>query len=483
MIFNKLRLSGIVAMLWAAVIGPTNSARAVLYLYEPFNYTAGQNLGGSGASMGSPIGQAGTYDAGVGGGAYNWYARGTQSNYQAANDIVISSGNLSYAGLATSAGNSVSYGSADNSAGANATNILRYADSVPLPVSVTSGTLYASFIVRINSRVYDGTSSAAYRHSMASFVTDTSDNGNAGAALAGQSGTGTVMPGGFWVRRDPVDATLNTTNFSPGKSSSDGINGAAVVGNNGGWQHSQGVAGGFIDPSQYGDVDGQPAVTDFNGGAINAPQTYFVVLKYSFDVMTPDSGINNNQADTVSLWMNPGSGTLGTATGEADATQAAAGNLGSYYAAIGAFGAATSDAAAINSFALIGHRQNIGQTISVDFDELRIGTTWQDVTPAASGGIAGDFNNDGNVDAGDYGTWRKNNGTNNALANDNGLGTPVGPGHYTLWRANFGKPPGAGAGLEGGTVPEPSAAVLLLIAIFGGNCYAARRKNCQKRCR
>src|SRR5207237_1108929 len=44
------------------------------------------------------------------------------------------------------------------------------------------------------------------------------------------------------------------------------------------------------------------------------------------------------------------------------------------------------------------------------------------VQPAA---LLGDFNCDGNVEADDYVTWRKNNGTNNALANDNGLGIPV----------------------------------------------------------
>ena len=55
------------------------------------------------------------------------------------------------------------------------------------------------------------------------------------------------------------------------------------------------------------------------------------------------------------------------------------------------------------------------------------------ITPAN-----GDFNNNGVVDAADYALWRKNQNTNNALPNDNGLGTPVGAAHYDLWSANFG---------------------------------------------
>lgn len=87
------------------------------------------------------------------------------------------------------------------------------------------------------------------------------------------------------------------------------------------------------------------------------------------------------------------------------------------------------------------------------------------VTPVEFG-IPGDFNSDGKVDAGDYVTWRKNDGTNNALANDNGLGIPVGTAHYDLWRANFGNPPGSGSGLGGaGAVPEPTAFVLLWLVV------------------
>jgi hypothetical protein len=84
-------------------------------------------------------------------------------------------------------------------------------------------------------------------------------------------------------------------------------------------------------------------------------------------------------------------------------------------------------------------------------------------------GLPGDFNNDSKVDAADYVMWRKNNNTNNALANDGGLGTPIGPAHYNLWRQNFGNPPGAGSGdgLGDSAVPEPAALLLGALALFG----------------
>jgi hypothetical protein len=80
--------------------------------------------------------------------------------------------------------------------------------------------------------------------------------------------------------------------------------------------------------------------------------------------------------------------------------------------------------------------------------------------------IPGDFNSDGKVDNGDYLTWRKAYGSNVALANDNGLGTPIGDAHLALWRQRFGNTSasGSGGGLASGTIPEPAACLLL---IFG----------------
>jgi hypothetical protein len=80
-------------------------------------------------------------------------------------------------------------------------------------------------------------------------------------------------------------------------------------------------------------------------------------------------------------------------------------------------------------------------------------------TSATGGSLLGDFNNDTFVDAGDYVTWKKNQGTNNALANDNGLGTPVGTAHYNLWRANFGN--------SGPGSPGPTPSMLLNYDLLG----------------
>ncbi len=122
---------------------------------------------------------------------------------------------------------------------------------------------------------------------------------------------------------------------------------------------------------------------------------------------------------------------------------------------------------------LTGTFDTVTSGYSVDYS-----TAGQIILNAGAAGLPGDFNSDGKVDAGDYATWRKNDGTNNALANDNGLGTPVGPAHYTLWRANFGKPPGAGSGggLGGaGTVPEPAAVGLLLVGLAIATIRRSRR--------
>ncbi len=92
---------------------------------------------------------------------------------------------------------------------------------------------------------------------------------------------------------------------------------------------------------------------------------------------------------------------------------------------------------------------------------------------SAPAGQLGDFNNDTKVDAADYVTWRKNNVANASLPNDDGAANQA--DRYTLWRANFGNPPGTGSGLEEAAVPEPSS--LVLLAVSAACCWFARRRS------
>jgi hypothetical protein len=69
------------------------------------------------------------------------------------------------------------------------------------------------------------------------------------------------------------------------------------------------------------------------------------------------------------------------------------------------------------------------------------------------GGMPGDFNDDGTVDAADYVTWRKTEGTSTG---------------YNAWRTNFGQPAGIGAGASANaTVPEPTTLMILIVAAVG----------------
>jgi autotransporter-associated beta strand protein len=69
----------------------------------------------------------------------------------------------------------------------------------------------------------------------------------------------------------------------------------------------------------------------------------------------------------------------------------------------------------------------------------------------SAAGLAGDFNNDGSVDAADYVIWRK------------GLGTTHTQQDYDAWQANFGALAGGGAA---SAVPEPATLVGLVSALL-----------------
>jgi hypothetical protein len=96
-------------------------------------------------------------------------------------------------------------------------------------------------------------------------------------------------------------------------------------------------------------------------------------------------------------------------------------------------------------------------------DEVRLSNTAlspsQFLFAPASTVLAGDYNNNGTVDAADYVLWRKGG----PLANETVTPGTVTPEDYTVWRSNFGN---SGAGLGTSTaIPEPITWSLLLIAL------------------
>ncbi len=341
----KKRLLLTAAMLVLATV----PSQATLLMYESFNYTVGERLGGAGNNpSGSPLGQTNPN-------GQRWITRSPASGgtYVEANDTLITSGNLSYAGLLASVGNSVRFGSsANNGAGL-------YTDAIALPSTVNSGSLYYSMIVRLNGAVNGST-----RTSFASLGAESADTSTAGTGLSTASGTAADLPAAAWIRNNPSDATA--FNLGGGKISTDGMGSSASAPS---WQNPTDPQ----FPNQQGNYTGSGQ--DY---ATIADDIYFIVMKYTFDA----SANANNNLDTVSIWVNPIASTLGdNFSGEANA----GGSGGSYYSAINAYvTTASSDSDQIRSFLLIGQAlasSPSGRSIDVSLDELRIGTTWADVTP------------------------------------------------------------------------------------------------------
>ena len=81
--------------------------------------------------------------------------------------------------------------------------------------------------------------------------------------------------------------------------------------------------------------------------------------------------------------------------------------------------------------------------------------SFPEITFLAASGLAGDFNNDGSVDAADHVVWRK------------GLGTIYTQAAYNVWRAHFGQTAASGAALASAqslpAVPEPASISLLVL--------------------
>jgi autotransporter-associated beta strand protein len=104
------------------------------------------------------------------------------------------------------------------------------------------------------------------------------------------------------------------------------------------------------------------------------------------------------------------------------------------------------------------------------------------VLQATAGPVAGDFNNDGIVDAADYLVWRRSVGAASLPNRDPNNTGVVGQGDYMSWRAHLGQSAGIGSGAgfnsgaaNGTNVPEPGAAMLVLASSLW-IVFASRRR-------
>lgn len=89
--------------------------------------------------------------------------------------------------------------------------------------------------------------------------------------------------------------------------------------------------------------------------------------------------------------------------------------------------------------------------------------------------VAGDYNEDGFINAADFAVWRNTLGSSTNLAADGNGNQTIDTGDYTIWKGNFGKSAPLGSAeaqsnLAG--VPEPATCVLLLSALMS---WAAAR--------
>jgi hypothetical protein len=78
--------------------------------------------------------------------------------------------------------------------------------------------------------------------------------------------------------------------------------------------------------------------------------------------------------------------------------------------------------------------------------------------------LAGDYNDNGVVDAADYVVWRSSIDGNNLAADGNRDGI-IDSADYDVWRTHFGRTAGSSSFATIPTVPEPTAAICLLTAI------------------
>ena len=110
-----------------------------------------------------------------------------------------------------------------------------------------------------------------------------------------------------------------------------------------------------------------------------------------------------------------------------------------------------------------------GASANVQMYQLQLSAT------LISAPLAGDYNEDGTVDAADYAIWRDSLGTSGTgLAADGSGNGIVDTDDYNIWKHNFGATSGSGVPVTGG-VPEPAGLTLLVLGFAVSSLVRVRR--------
>jgi hypothetical protein len=94
----------------------------------------------------------------------------------------------------------------------------------------------------------------------------------------------------------------------------------------------------------------------------------------------------------------------------------------------------------------------------------------------ADDGLAGDYNDDGTVNAADYVAWRNAVDSGGSLVNESDNPGTVDDGDYTYWAAHYGETSDDGSGASTLAIPEPATTWLAIATCFAVVLKRRRRR-------